>query len=470
MPRVGTGVPRLRRQGFGHPRYAKASSASGGPCAGSASPASVEVGQERDRVFDRDVFARDDDPFDEQPHEALTARKVYTGPMPSPDPFAPARLGPLTLRNRIVKAATFEGMTIAHGPSDALIEFHRRVARGGVGMTTVAFAAVSAEGLGTPNEMILTPETVPGLRRLTDAVHAEGAAASVQIGHAGAVAGAAGRRGLSPSPVFSPLTMRRTRAVTEDDLTRITADFAHAARVAADAGFDAIEIHVGHGYLLSEFLSPHLNRRRDRWGGSVENRARFPRQVVQAVRAAVGPRMAVLAKLNMADGVPGGLWLDDSVAVARLLEADGALDALELTGGSSLENPMYLFRGEAPIREMAAVMPGLIGLGMRLFGKRFLTEYPFEEAYFLPYARQFRAALSMPLVLLGGITRRDTIVQAMAEGFEFVAMGRALLREPDLVGRLATGAAAVSLCVHCNKCMPTIYHGTHCVLVEARPA
>jgi 2,4-dienoyl-CoA reductase-like NADH-dependent reductase (Old Yellow Enzyme family) len=315
--------------------------------------------------------------------------------------------------------------------------------------------------------MILTEAVVPGLRRLADAVHAEGAAVAAQIGHAGAVAGAIGRRGISPSPIFSPMALSRTRQATDGDIARITADFVRAARVVADGGFDAIEIHLGHGYLLSEFLSPRLNRRRDQWGGSLENRARFPRQVVRAVRAAVGDRLAVTAKLNMADGVPGGLWLDESVQVARFLELDGALDAIELTGGSSLENPMYLFRGEAPIHEMAAAMPGMAGVGVKLFGKRFLFEYPFEEAYFLPYARQFRAALRLPLVLLGGITRLETIHQAMAEGFEFIAMGRALLREPDLVTTFRAGVSGESLCVHCNKCVPTIYRGTHCVLVAS---
>jgi 2,4-dienoyl-CoA reductase-like NADH-dependent reductase (Old Yellow Enzyme family) len=389
---------------------------------------------------------------------------------PSIDPFAPARLGPIELRNRIVKAATFEGATPKHVVSDRLIEFHRRVAAGGVGMTTVAYCAVSADGCGTPNEVILGDEALPGLRRLADAIHREGAAVAIQIGHAGAVAAATGRRGLSPSAIWSPMAMRRTRAVTEDELARIAGDFGRAARLVAEAGCDAVEVHLGHGYLLSEFLSPRLNRRRDRFGGSLENRARFPREVVRAVREAAGPRLAVTAKLNMADGVPGGLWLDESVAVARLLEADGALDALELTGGSSLENPMYLFRGEAPIHEMAAAMPQPIRTLFRLFGKRFLPSYPYEEAYFLPYARQFRAALHMPLILLGGISRIDTIERALAEGFEFVAMGRALLREPDLVEKLRSGASRASLCVHCNKCMPTIYRGTHCVLAPPAAA
>src|SRR3954471_17174532 len=383
-----------------------------------------------------------------------------------PDPFAPAQLGPIAVRNRIVKAATFEGATREHVVSDRLIEFHRRVAAGGVGMTTVAYCAVSPDGCGTPNEIILSQEAVPGLQRLADVVHGEGAAVAAQIGHAGAVAAATGHRGLSPSPVFSPLAMKRTRAVTADDIARITTDFAAAARVVADGGFDAVEIHLGHGYLPSEFLSPKINKRTDQWGGSLENRARFPRQIVRAVRDAVSDAMAVTAKLNMADGVPGGFWLDESVEVARMLEADGGLDAIELTGGSSLQNPMYLFRGEAPIQEMADTMPGVIGVGFRLFGKRFLPEYPFEEAYFLPYARQFREALSMPLILLGGINRMDTVQRAMTEGFEFVAMGRALLREPDLVNKLQAGTSIEGLCIHCNKCMPTIYRGTHCVLVE----
>jgi 2,4-dienoyl-CoA reductase-like NADH-dependent reductase (Old Yellow Enzyme family) len=131
---------------------------------------------------------------------------------------------------------------------------------------------------------------------------------------------------------------------------------------------------------------------------------------------------------------------------------------------------MYLFRGEAPIEEMAAVMPPAVRLMFRVVAPRMMPAYPFEEAFFLPYARQFRAALRMPLILLGGITRRDTIERAMTEGFEFVAMARALLREPDLPARMQAGAARESLCVHCNKCMPTIYSGTRCVLVTSGAA
>ncbi len=387
------------------------------------------------------------------------------------DPFAPAWLGPTRLRNRFLKAATFEGMAVDNLVSGRLIEFHRVMAAGGVGLTTLAYTAVSEDGRGAPAEIVVRPEALPGLARLREAVHAQGAAVSAQLGHAGPVAAGTAETGLAPSRIFSPLAMKFTKAVTDDDLERITRDFRDAAVVLRDAGFDAIELHLGHNYLLSVFLSPALNKRTDRWGGSIRNRVVFPRQVAQAVREAVGADMTVLAKFNMADGYTGGIWLDESLQAAQLLESDGVLDALELTGGSSLKNPMYLFRGEAPIEEMAKVFSQPLRAGFKLMGKRFLRSYPFEEAYFLSYACQFRAALRMPLVLLGGINRLDTVHAALADGFEFVAMGRALLRQPDLLLRWQRGEVEESLCVHCNKCIPTIYKGTHCVLVapEDRP-
>ncbi len=381
------------------------------------------------------------------------------------DPFSPAQLGPVQLRNRVVKAATFEGMTGDQHVSDRLIEFHRQVAAGGVGMTTVAFLAVSPEGAATPNELVLTDGAVPRLRELAEVVHAEGAAVSAQIGHAGAVAASAGIRGVAPSPVFSPLAMKRTREVTPAEIERILDDFASGALRLKQAGFDAVEVHFGHGYLVSEFLSPKINNRRDQWGGSLENRARFAREVAKRVRDAVGPEMAILAKLNMDDGVPGGFWIDESIEVARMLERDGALDAIEPTCGSSLQNPMYLFRGEPPIAEMAESMPKAVALGAKLFGRFFLKTYPFEEGYLRTHARQLRAAIEMPIVLLGGISRRETIEQAMDDGFDFVAMGRALLREPGLINAMTKGESRESLCIHCNKCMASIYQGTHCVLV-----
>jgi len=381
------------------------------------------------------------------------------------DPFAPVSLGPVTLRNRIIKAATFEGVTPKRIVTDDLIEYHRRVAVGGVGMTTVAYCAVAREGATDGHQIVVGPDAAPGLRRLTDAIHAEGAAIAAQLGHAGPVASPAGtkRPALAPSRVFSFAGMRRTDAITASEIARVTEDFARSAGILVDCGFDALEIHLGHNYLLSAFLSPRLNKRRDEWGGSLENRARFPRAVAAAVRDAVGRSVAVTAKLNMDDGVRGGLGVDESLEVARLLATDGNLDALALTGGSSLANPMYLFRGAAPRAEMAATLPTVARAGFRVIGRRFLREYPFEEAYFRDSARRF-LALPIPIILLGGINRLDTIQSALDEGFAFVAMARALLREPDLINRMRAGTTTAGICIHCNKCMPTIFTGTRCVL------
>jgi 4,4'-dithiodibutanoate disulfide reductase len=385
--------------------------------------------------------------------------------------FSPGRLGPLTLRNRFIKAATFEGATPRGEVTDRLIAFHRAVAEGGVGMTTVAYCAVAPDGRVQRHCLVLDADTARALRPLTDAVHAEGAAVSAQLGHAGLVADARSNRmhSLAPSRRFSPPAKGFVPAASAQDLARVRDDFVSAARQAIEAGFDAVEVHLGHGYLLSSFLSPQLNRRHDDYGGSLQARARFPREVLRAVRDAVGDRIAVTAKFNMADGVPRGLWLDESVEVARMIEADGVLDAMQLTGGSSLQNAMYFFRGDVPLVEMLQTQPPYVRPAMRLIAPRLFPSYPFEEGFFLPFARQFRAALDMPLIYLGGVNRLETAEQALGEGFELVAMARALLREPDLLRTFAKGERGEGLCVHCNKCMPTIYSGTRCVLVDSAP-
>lgn len=383
-----------------------------------------------------------------------------------PDPFAPARLGPVTLRNRVIKSATFEGRTPKGVVTDELIAFHRTMAAGGVGMSTVAYCAVAPEGRTERRQIYWRPEVLPGLRKLTDAVHAEGAAASTQIGHAGPVADPRSNRAdaLSPSRMIQPLGMCFTKAATKDDINRIVAAHAEAARMAIEAGFDAVEIHLGHNYFVSSFLSPKLNRRKDEYGGTLENRARVARETARAVRDAVGDRIAILAKLNLDDGVKRGFQLDECVQVARWLEQDGSLDALELTAGSSLLNPMYLFKGPAPMKEFANAMREPVRTGVKLFGRTRLHDYPYEDLYLIEDAKQVRAAVTLPLVLLGGVTSVDGIDRAMAEGFQFVAMGRALLREPDLVNRMQADRTTRSTCIHCNRCMPTIYTGSRCVI------
>jgi 2,4-dienoyl-CoA reductase-like NADH-dependent reductase (Old Yellow Enzyme family) len=235
--------------------------------------------------------------------------------------------------------------------------------------------------------------------------------------------------------------------------------------MALDCGFDAVEIHLGHNYLASAFLSPRLNRRRDAYGGDLANRARLSREIARAVRDAVGDRLAIVAKLNMDDGVRRGLHLPESIQVARWLEQDGSLDALELTAGSSLLNPMYLFKGPAPLKEFAGAMPQPVKLGIQIAGRSRLHSYPYQDAYLLEDAKQVRAAVELPLILLGGVTSKAVMDEAMQAGFQFVAMARALLREPDLVNRIRADTAVTSQCIHCNKCMPTIYSGTRCVLI-----
>jgi 2,4-dienoyl-CoA reductase-like NADH-dependent reductase (Old Yellow Enzyme family) len=389
----------------------------------------------------------------------------------APDVLAPTTLGPVRLRNRVVQAATFEGRAPHGQVTDELIDYHLAPARGGVGLTTLAYHAVAPEARTHREQIVVGEDTLAGLARLADAVHGTGAAIAGQVGHAGPVANGRsnGVRALSASRMPSPLSMQMVGAATEADLTRVTGAYVATARRLVRAGFDVLELHMAHSYLISSFLAPGLNRRKDRWGGSRENRARLARQVARAVREEVGDEVAVTAKVSLADGFRGGVTTDEGVELARMLEADGTLDALQLSGGSSLMNPMYLFRGDVPLREFADAMPMPVRLGMRAVGGRFLKEYPFEEAYFLDKARRFREAVSMPLMLLGGINQRATMEQAMAEGFEFVAMARALLREPDLINRLASAQSDRvdgGVCIHCNRCMPTIYSGTRCPVVE----
>jgi 2,4-dienoyl-CoA reductase-like NADH-dependent reductase (Old Yellow Enzyme family) len=381
--------------------------------------------------------------------------------------FEKAMLGPIELRNRTVKAATFEGRTHRGAVSDSLIDFHEEMAAGGVGMTTLAYCAVSRAGRVNPNCLVLDAATVPRLHELTERAHAQGAKVSAQLGHAGLVADQMSNktRTLAPSTRFSAPAKGIVRGATAADMAQVRADFAAAARHGVEAGFDCLEVHLGHNYLLSSFFSPNLNRRKDAYGGSIANRSAFPREVVQAVREAVGDKVAVIAKLNMEDGVAKGLQLEESLEVAKLLEKDGALDALELTGGSSLLNGMYFFRGDVPMKEFVASQPKSLAPFVKPVLKRILPAYPFEEGFFLEQARQFLAELDLPIILLGGINKRETMDAALAEGFSFVAMGRALLREPDLVNRLRADEVSEGICSHCNKCAPTIYerNGMRCV-------
>lgn len=386
--------------------------------------------------------------------------------------LSPVTIGRLTLRNRIVKTATYEGMTPHGAPSPALREHHVELARGGVGMTTVAYCAVSRDARTFAEQMWMREEIVPALADLTRAVHAEGAAVSLQLGHCGYFSRNTelpGRRSLGPSRLLNEYGLLCgipfSRAMTEDDLARTAEDFAAAAAKAKAAGFDAVEVHFGHGYLLSQFLSPAINKRRDRYGGTLDNRLRFPLEVLAAVRARVGADFPVIAKTNLRDGFRGGLELEEALVVCAALEEAG-IDAIELTGGFTSRTPFYLFRGKAPLREMIEVEKSrLQRLALRIFGPTTIREYPFEELYFLEMAKKVRAHVGVPLILLGGCLSSQNLETAMQEGFDLVAMGRALIADPDLVRRLADGSAERSRCTSCNKCVAEMDRGgVRCVL------
>ena len=386
--------------------------------------------------------------------------------------LSPASLGPLRLRNRIIKTATYEGMTPHGAPSPALVRHHVELARGGVGMTTVAYCAVSPNGRTFAEQMWMREEIVPALAGLAAAVHAEGAAVSLQLGHCGYFSRNTelpGRRSLGPSRLLNEYGLLAgvpfSREMTSEDLAATAGDFAAAAERARRAGFDAVEVHLGHGYLLSQFLSPATNRRKDRYGGSLENRLRFPLEVLAAVRARIGRDVAVIVKTNLRDGFRGGLELDEAVEVCEALERAG-VDAIELTGGFTSRTPFYLFRGKAPIKEMIEVEKSrLQRFALRWFGRSVIRDYPFEELYFLPLARRVRERVRLPLVLLGGCLSSENLETAMREGFDFVAMGRALIADPDLVERMADGRAERSRCNSCNKCVAEMDRGgVRCVL------
>jgi len=386
--------------------------------------------------------------------------------------LSPASIGALELRNRIIKTATYEGMTPGGAPSPDLVRHHVELARGGVGMTTVAYCAVSPNGRTFAAQMWMRDEIVPALAELVSAVHAEGAAVSLQLGHCGYFSRnqeLPGRRSLGPSRLLNEYGLLSgipfSRAMTEQDLATTASDFAEAAARAKRAGFDAVEVHFGHGYLLSQFLSPATNRRSDRYGGSLENRLRFPLEVLSAVRRSVGDGFPIIAKTNLRDGFRGGLELEDAVGVCRALESAG-IDAIELTGGFTSRTPFYLFRGKAPLKEMIEVEHSrLHRIALRMFGRRAIRDYPFEELFFLPLAKKVRESVSVPLVLLGGCLSTENLETAMAGGFDFVAMGRALIADPDLVVRMADGRAERSRCISCNRCVAEMDRGgVRCVL------
>lgn len=385
--------------------------------------------------------------------------------------FTPLEVGPITLRNRFIRAGANEAMSLDGVPTRALVKHHRDMAKGGVALTTVAYGAVSKRGRTLPNQIWLRPEIIPDLKVMTDAVHAEGGKIAMQLTHGGSFITSIRVKGrtMSASSGLNKAGLLcgnfLQRAMNERDMAEVIEEFVYAAEICREAGFDAIELHMGHGYLLNQFISPLSNKRKDKYGGNAENRARFPAQVLQAVKAAVGDRLAILAKINVSDGVRKGANVDDAITTGRILKEAGA-DMLVLSGGRNIESGWFMFGSNMNMDEMSKVLAKQkLTLGMIKLSQKGVPKVSFKPMYFLKYSRQIRQALDMPLAYLGGASSLEDAGQAMEEGFEAVVMARPLLHDPELVNKFAKGETRTSGCTHCNGCVPYIYHpgGTRCI-------
>jgi 2,4-dienoyl-CoA reductase-like NADH-dependent reductase (Old Yellow Enzyme family) len=356
--------------------------------------------------------------------------------------FEPAKIGPLELPNRFVRSATWEGMAAADGAvTPRLIDTIAALARGGVGLIMSSHAFVRPDGQAGPLQLgAWKDDLIPGLERMVAAAHEHGARMALQLTHAGCFA-AEPLTGSPPLCVSGSVPFDDTprREMHAAEIGDLVAAFASAARRGRTASFDAVQIHCAHGYLLSQFLSPLYNRRTDAYGGSIANRARVLREVLAAVRAEVGPEVPVMVKINCQDFVEGGLMVDDSVAAASMLEADG-LDAVELSGGW--------------LRNLKR-SPARVGIASKE-----------REAYHREEAAAFRRQLKIPLILVGGIRSFELAEQLVDEGLcNFISMSRPFIREPNLVARWRSGDRRKAACKSDNLCFEPARkgEGIYCV-------
>lgn len=375
--------------------------------------------------------------------------------------FTPCRIGPVTLRNRTIRSAAFENMAYQNKPSEDLYNYHVSVAEGGVGMTTVAYASVNRSGVSFDGQLWMREEIVPELRRLTDAVHAAGAKASIQLGHCGNMTHRAtcGQKPVGASNGFNLYSPTFYRKLTETEIHGLVKDFGTAVELAGKAGFDCVEIHAGHGYLISQFLSPYTNHRKDKFGGNLENRMLFMKMVMAEVMKAAGDDMAVVVKINMYDGFRGGLGIEDCITVARELERTG-VHALVLSAGFVSRAPMAVMRGKMPYKTLAYYMDKKkfwwLKIGIRLFGWLIIPPVEYKEAYFLEDAKKFRKALDIPLIYVGGLVSKNMIEKVLDEDFVAVQMARSLLHDPGFVNKMKEGEEQCG-CKHSNYCIGRMY-------------
>ena len=377
--------------------------------------------------------------------------------------FTPFQLGPLTLRNRTIRSAAFESMGKDFGPTQKLKDYHVSVARGGVGMTTLAYASINRSGVSFNSQLWLREEIIPALKDITDAIHREGAAAAIQIGHCGNMThwSTAGSFPVSASNGFNLYSPTFHRRMSHAEIVETAKDFGRAVKLAHEAGFDSVEVHAGHGYLISQFLSPWTNRRRDSYGGSLTNRMRFMQEcLTEVLEEAAKLKMAVVVKHNMEDGFKGGIEVPESIEIAREIERLG-VHGLVLSSGFVSRAPMAVMRGRIPTKTMGYYMgwnEWLQKIVVSLFGQWMIKQYDFEECFFLKNAKKFREALKMPLIYVGGLVSREGIERVLGEGFELVQMARALINDPAFVNKMKEGDLTTrSGCDHRDYCIARMY-------------
>lgn len=376
--------------------------------------------------------------------------------------FTPVTIGPVTLRNRVIRSAAFENMAYGNSPSQDLFNYHTAVARGGVGMTTLAYASVNRSGLSFDGQLWMREEIVPQLREITDAVHEAGAKCSIQLGHCGNMTHRAtcGCMPVGASSGFNLYSPTFVRGLKVKEIDALVEDFGKAVNLAMEAGFDCVEIHAGHGYLISQFLSPYTNHRRDEYGGSLENRMRFMQRVIRRVMEAAGKDMGVIVKMNMHDGFRRGMQEDECLEVARELERLG-VHAIVLSAGFVSKAPMEVMRGAMPLRTMAHYMNPWkfwwLRALVRVFGRVIIPTVPYREGYFLEDAKRFRAAVKLPLIYVGGLVSLNKMEEVLEAGFNGLQMARALVRDTDFVNKLRSGEITRSECGHSNYCIGRMY-------------
>jgi len=387
--------------------------------------------------------------------------------------MSPAKLNGLNLRNRILKSATLEGLLEHCKPSQRLIDFHVEIVRGGTAMTTVSYCSPEPDGRIHDDLMYIHEGIQQDLQKMATEVHAAGGKISGQLVHCGGLSGNATlkrRRPLAPSMNLNlyglPFGMFLTDAMTEQHMAEVLQGYSSSAATLRAAGFDAIEIQFGHGFLLSQFLSPKTNKRSDNYGGSIGNRMRFPLRVLSEVRRTVGDSFPILAKISMSDKLKGGISIQDSIEVCKLLEKN-SIDGIVLSGGDIIVNPMAVLHGDSFRKGLIKYEKRLAPrMGLQTVGALLFKSYPYQELYFLNDSLKVRDSVKGNLIYVGGCTTPDSFEKIISSGFDFVQLGRALIRDPQLVQKLNQQKSNyVNGCVHCNECLPVANSplGIHCV-------